>query len=109
MAKSSIDIVISTILKKTGIDAAWSALSNFAKKVGSNLANIKSGFDMLSGAVRSIVSQIQKAIKAAFDFETARTSFAGLLNSIDKSKKHIEDLRRFAARTPLTFDDLQQA
>lgn len=109
MAKSSIDIVISTILKKTGIDAAWSALSNFAKKVGSNLANIKSGFDMLSGAVRSIVSPIQKAIKAAFDFETARTSFAGLLNSIDKSKKHIEDLRRFAARTPLTFDDLQQA
>ena len=109
MAKSSIDIVISTILKKTGIDAAWSALSNFAKKVGSNLANIKSGFDMLSGAVRSIVSPIQKAINAAFDFETARTSFAGLLNSIDKSKKHIEDLRRFAARTPLTFDDLQQA
>lgn len=109
MAKSSIDIVISTILKKTGIDAAWSALSNFSKKVGSNLANIKSGFDMLSGAVRSIVSPIQKAIKAAFDFETARTSFAGLLNSIDKSKKHIEDLRRFAARTPLTFDDLQQA
>ena len=116
MAKSSIDIVISTILKKTGIDAARAALSNlatktkdFAKSVGSNLTNIKSGFEMISGAVHSIVSPIQNAIKAAFDFETARTSFAGLLNSIDKSKKHIEDLRRFAAQTPLTFDDLQQA
>lgn len=109
MTKQSINIVISTILKKSGIVAAWSALSSFAKSVGSNLANIKSGFDMLSGAVRSVVSPIQKAIKAAFDFETARTSFAGLLNSIDKSRRHIEDLRRFAARTPLTFDDLQQA
>ena len=116
MAKSSIDIVISTILKKTGIDAARAALSNlatktkdFAKSVGSNLTNIKSGFEMISGAAHSIVSPIKNAIKAAFDFETAQTSFAGLLNSIDKSKQHIEDLRRFAAQTPLTFDDLQQA
>ena len=82
---------------------------DFAVRVGTQLANIKAGFDMLSGVVRQFAGIFGSAIKEAFKFEKAQSDFTGLLNSVDKAKEHIAELRQFASSTPLTFGDLSRA
>lgn len=92
-----------------GISSALARVKGFAQKVVANLANVKAGFDMAFGVAQRFASLFAGAIREAFRFEKAHTDFAGLLNSIDKAKEHVADLRRFASSTPLTFSDLSQA
>ena len=96
---------------KTGsaIKSALSSIKSFASSVGSQLANIKAGFDMAAGVVRQFSGVFVSAIKEAFKFEKATTDFKVLLGSIDKAKTHIAELRQFASSTPLTFGDLSGA
>lgn len=61
MAESKIKISIGSKADLSGFAKVKSALSNvaskvkgFAVKIGSNLMNIKAGFDMLVGAVRTV-------------------------------------------------------
>ena len=105
MAKSSIDIVISTILKKTGIDAAWSAMSNFAKKVGSNLANIKSGFDMFASAATKAMQLVSKAFK----FETMTVQFKTLLGNLSDARAHLKDLQDLGDTPPFSLEQFAAA
>lgn len=98
--------------KDATADAVKSALSrvrSFASAAGAQLANIKAGFDMLARVAQSFASVFAAAIKEAFSFEKAVSDFKVLLGSVDEAKAHIEELRRFAAATPLTFGDLSKA
>jgi len=91
------------------IKSALGRIRDFTARVGANLANVKVGFDMLATGVRKFVGIFTKSIAEAFRFEKAIANFKTLLGSIKESRKHIEDLRKFAAATPLTFDDVQGA
>lgn len=91
------------------IKSALGRIRSFASGVMGQLANVKAGFDMAAGVVRKFAGIFGSAIKEAFKFEKAHSDFTGLLNSVDKAKEHISDLRQFASSTPLTFGDLSQA
>ncbi len=91
------------------IKSALGRIKSFASGVMGQLANIKAGFDMAAGVVRQFAGIFGSAIKEAFKFEKAQSDFAGLLNSAEKAKEHIAELRQFASSTPLTFGDLSQA
>ena len=112
MAKSSIDIVISTILKKTGIDAARAALSNlatktkdFAKAAGSNLTNIKSGFEMFASAATKALQLVSKAFK----FETMAVQFKTLLGNLSDAKAHLKDLQDLGDTPPFSLEQFAAA
>lgn len=91
------------------IKSALGRIKSFASGVMGQLANIKAGFDMAAGVVSKFAWIFGTAIKEAFKFEKAQSDFTGLLNSADKAKEHISELRQFASSTPLTFGDLSQA
>lgn len=84
-------------------------IASFAKGVGTNLMNIKAGFDMAIGAVRKFAGVFAKAIGEAFKFEKMTSDFKVLLGSIDQAKAHLAELREFGAKTPLSFEDLAKA
>lgn len=118
--KKTIDLTISTSAKGSGFEETQSKLQrlrssfastsrNIAKGVMSQMANIKAAWDMGVGAIRTVASVFTKAISEAFKFEKATSDFKVLLGNIDAAKQHINDLRTFAASTPLTFGDLSQA
>ena len=93
----------------SAVRSALSRIKSFAVGVGSQLMNIKAGFDMVKGVVQTFASAFATAIREAFRFEKATADFKVLLGSIDAAKAHIEDLKKFAASTPLTFGDLSKA
>ena len=93
----------------SAVRSALSRIRSFAAGVGKNLMNIKAGFDMVKGVVQTFASAFATAIREAFRFEKATADFKVLLGSIDAAKAHIEDLKKFAASTPLTFGDLSKA
>ena len=84
-------------------------IASFAKGVGTNLMNIKAGFDMAISAVQKFAGVFTKAIGEAFKFEKATSDFKVLLGSIDAAKTHLAELREFGAKTPLSFEDLAKA
>ena len=93
----------------SAVSSALSRIRSFSKSVVSNLANVKAGFDMVLGAVKSFASLFASAIREAFRFEKALADFKVLLGSIDAARDHIAQLRAFASSTPLTFPDLAKA
>ena len=111
MAGSKVIEYIISARDKTGaaISSATGKIKQMASAVGSQLMNIKAGFDMMMGVARTFASAFATAIKEAFKFETAVANFKTLLGSVDEAKAHIADLKSFAASTPLTFDDLSRA
>lgn len=73
MAESRVKITLGSEANLTGFEKVKGALArmaskvkSFASTVGSNLMNIKAGFDMLRGAVHSLFGVFKKA----FDAET---------------------------------------
>lgn len=91
------------------IKSALGRIKSFAADVGRNLTNIQSGISMAMGVVQKFASVFTTAIGEAFKFEKATTDFKVLLGNIDAAKEHINDLRSFAASTPLTLDDLSKS
>lgn len=105
MAKSSIDIVISTILKKTGIDAARAAFKNLASTVGKNLTNIKSGLDLATSAIRTFVS----AMSRGMEFERMTTQFKSLTGSMELARQHMKDLQDLGRTPPFSLEQFAAA
>lgn len=112
MAKKSIDIIISTVLKKTGIDAAGAALkslsaraASFGKAVGANFMNIKAGFDMAASAVRTFAAAMSKGMK----FESMTTQFKTLVGSMDVARAHMKDLQDLGRTPPFDLESFAAA
>lgn len=80
---------------KNSIKTMGSGIGLALKTVGSNLMNIKAGFDMLVGAV----SKVGQAIKSAFDMARLENNFKFLIGSADEAKRHMQDLYELG-RTP---------
>lgn len=80
---------------KNSIKSMGSGIGSALKTVGSNLMNIKAGFDMLVGAV----SKVGQAIKSAFDMARLENNFRFLIGSADEARKHMQSLYELG-RTP---------
>lgn len=91
------------------LNRAGSSVSGFAKSVGSNLMNIKAGFDMAFGAISAIAGRFASTIKEAFRFETQTIQFAVLMKSMTAAKERMAELAIFAAATPFQLGEIVQA
>ena len=80
---------------KNSIKTMGSGIGSALKTVGSNLMNIKAGFDMLIG----VVSKVGQTIKSAFDMARLENNFKFLIGSADEAKRHMQDLYELG-RTP---------
>ena len=80
---------------KNSIKTMGSGIGSALKTVGSNLMNIKAGFDMLVGAV----SRVGQVIKDAFDMARLENNFKFLIGSTDEARKHMQSLYELG-RTP---------
>lgn len=105
MASKTIDIRLGSKFNGSGISAAMKSLRGLTK----GAADIKAGFDMTLGAIRSFADVVGSVLQKAFDAEYALANFKTMLGTIDVAKQHVADLKAFAASTPLTFGDLSQA
>lgn len=86
-----------------------SRLAGFGKAFLGQAAHIQAAMQMVSGAVSKVAGLFRSAISEAFDAEKIQSDFSVLLKSTDAARQHISDLQRFAASTPLGFDDLSRA
>lgn len=112
MAKSSIDIVITTILKKTGIDAAASALKSlgnnvkgFAASVGRNLANVYGGFQLVARGAQTFLAAMSKGM----EFERMTVQFKSLTGSMELARQHMKDLQDLGRTPPFSLDEFAAA
>ena len=80
---------------KNSIKTMGSGIGSALKTVGSNLMNIKAGFDMLVGAV----SKVGQVIKDAFDMTRLENNFKFLIGSADEARRHMQALYELG-RTP---------
>ena len=80
---------------KNSIKTMGSGIGSALKTVGSNLMNIKAGFDMLIG----VVSKVGQTIKSAFDMARLENNFKFLIGSADEARKHMQSLYELG-RTP---------
>ena len=80
---------------KNSIKTMGSGIGSALKTVGSNLMNIKAGFDMLIG----VVSKVGQAIMSAFDMARLENNFRFLIGSADEARRHMQDLYELG-RTP---------
>jgi len=105
MASKSIDIIISTVLKKTGIDAARAAMKKLATTVGKNLTNIKSAFDMASAAIGKFVAAMSKGM----EFERMTVQFKSLTGSMELARAHMKDLQDLGRTPPFSLEEFAAA
>ena len=80
---------------KNSIKTMGSGIGSALKIVGSNLMNIKAGFDMMIG----VVSKVGQAIKSAFDMARLENNFKFLIGSADEARRHMQALYELG-RTP---------
>ena len=80
---------------KNSIKTMGSGIGSALKTVGSNLMNIKAGFDMLVG----VVSKVGQTIKSAFDMARLENNFKFLIGSADEARRHMQSLYELG-RTP---------
>lgn len=99
-----------------GAHAFFASVQARMRGLGSNLANIKAGFDMLANGfrtagsvIRSVVGYVQKSIMAAFDRETLETRFKVILGSADKAAKHVKMLAEVGRTTPFSTEQIANA
>ena len=101
---------------KEGTDSAGKGADSMASRIGRNLANIKAGWDMLAGGVRTAGGLIAdaargvwRAVSEAFKFETLTTQLSVLMGSMDKAKARMKELSDFAAAPPFQLDEVVRA
>lgn len=90
---------------KNSIKTMGSGIGSALKSVGSNLMNIKSGFDMLIGVVKNVGN----AIKDAFDMARLENNFKFLIGSADKARQHMEMLYELGMTPPFGTKEFASA
>lgn len=105
---------ISTTAQKEGAKVGG-VFQNLAKELGRGGLwaiggkTVGSAIGGAVGLVRKSISGLAAAVKEAFKFETAIANFKTLTGSIEEARRHVAELRQFAASNPLTFDDVAKA
>ena len=90
---------------KNSIKTMGSGIGSALKTVGSNLMNIKAGFDMLIG----VVSKVGQTIKSAFDMARLENNFRFLIGSTDEARKHMQSLYELGRTPPFGTEEFASA
>lgn len=90
---------------KNSIKTMGSGIGSALKTVGSNLMNIKAGFDMLMG----VVSKVGQSIKNAFDMARLENNFRFLIGSADEARKHMQSLYELGRTPPFGTKEFAEA
>ena len=87
------------------IKSALSRLKSFASSVGSNLMNIKAGFEMLGSAANKAMDFMRKA----FAFETMTVQFKTLIGNMDEARDHMKMLQELGDTPPFSLEEFAAA
>lgn len=90
---------------KNSIKTMGSGIGLALKTVGSNLMNIKAGFDMLIG----VVSKVGQVIKNAFDISRLENNFKFLIGSVDEARRHMKMLYELGRTPPFSMKEFAAA
>jgi len=90
---------------KAAVKSLGSSVKDVFKGIGSNLMNIKAGFDMLVGACQKVYSGFKKA----FDFQTMTQQFKYLIGTMDDARQHMEMLKELGATPPFSMEEFAAA
>lgn len=88
-----------------GIGSALGKLKNFAKVVGTNLQNIRAGFEMLKGAASTFIGAMGKA----FEFEKMTHQFKFLIGNMDEARDHMKMLQSMGDTPPFSLEEFAAA
>lgn len=89
----------------SAVSSALSKLKGLASGIGSNLMNIKAGFDMMASAAKYALGKLQKA----FQFETMTVQFKMLMGSMDEAKAHMAMLQKMGDTPPFSLEQFAAA
>lgn len=120
MASKGIKISIATALNNAGINATRSQISQLAKSLKAStgdaasgirrhMADIKAGFDIAIGAMRTAWRGLTAGLRLSFKFETQTTQFRTLIGDIDTAKRHMADLKVLGDTPPFGIDQFAAA
>lgn len=120
MASKGIKITIETALNNAGINATRSQISQLAKSLKAStgdaasgirrhMADIKAGFDIAIGAMRTAWRGLTAGLRLSFKFETQTTQFKTLIGDIDTAKRHMADLKALGDTPPFGIDQFAAA
>lgn len=87
------------------IKSAMSRIKTFAASVGSNLMNIKAGFEMLGSAATKAVAFLKKA----FAFESMTVQFKTLIGNMDEARDHMKMLQELGDTPPFSLEEFAAA
>ena len=87
------------------IKSALFRLKSFAASVGSNLMNIKAGFEMLGSAANKAMTFMRKA----FAFETMTVQFKTLIGNMDEARDHMKMLQELGDTPPFSLEEFAAA
>ena len=112
MATTKVQVVI-----EAESAAAARQIRAFARQVGGDLGGIQAigtglasvGAGLTAGVTLPIAAAGAAALKAAAEIESFATKFEVLLGSEPRARAFADELRRFAAETPLAFDAVATA
>ena len=87
------------------LEKAMSRIKGFATGVLSNLANIKSGFDMFASAAQKAWALLQKSVQ----YEKMTFQFKTLIGNIDEAKVHMQMLQGLGDTPPFSLEEFARA
>ena len=100
-------IIIDTKIDSKG---AEKDLKAFNSKLGSLVkTGVKSITGLIAGATAALGGLSAVGLKFNSDMENYLTNFEVMLGSAEAAVKHVEDLKKFAAKTPFEMTDLANA
>ena len=110
MANKVLEYIIRALDKTgDGTKSAKEGTQRTTRSILGNLANIKAGWDMATGAIVSGAKAVWTAVKEAFHFESLTIQFSVLMGSLKKAKDRMKELSDFAAQTPFELNEIAQA
>ncbi len=92
-----------------GNKSAKEGAKGTSRSILSDLANIKAGWDMATGAIGAGAKAVWSAVKEAFKFETLTIQFSVLMGSMSKAKERMKEMADFAASTPFSMEEVVTA
>ena len=119
-SRREINIALRTALDAAGLHASLAQFRAMSKSIRESMkeasdssrkhmADIKAGFDMLVGGMRTAARAISTVLKSAFNFETQTTQFKTLIGNIDEAKAHMADLKALGDTPPFSLDEFAKA
>ena len=93
----------------SSISPSLGQMAMFGTGIGAAIVGVNLLKDTISGIVGAAASATAEGIRLYATFDRAQTSFTTLFKSGDIAKKLLDDIKQFAAVTPMEFPELKDS